>query len=80
MVMVVFVAAVLKSNLEGIPKQKIYMRIKENSIPPCWAGPLAFVGKFSSHLGEIRQNHVKFHLGGLAHFSYELYFYKSFLK
>ena len=50
MVMVVFVVAMLKSNLEGIPKQKIYMRIKESSIPPCRAGPLAFVYKENFHL------------------------------
>ena len=35
--------AMLKPNLERIPNQSIYMRIKENSIPPCWADPIARV-------------------------------------
>ena len=32
--MVVFVVAMMKLILERIPKQNIYMRIKENYIPP----------------------------------------------
>ena len=40
---VTFVVAMLKSNLEKNPKPNIYMRIKENSIPPCLASQLARV-------------------------------------
>ena len=50
MVVVVFVVAMLKSNLKRIPKQNIYMRIKENSDPPCRAGPLARVHMEIFHL------------------------------
>ena len=39
--LVVLVVAILKLNLERIPK--ICMRFKENSIPPCRAGPPAHV-------------------------------------
>ena len=39
--LVVLVVAILKSNLEGIPKTR--MRFKEKSIPPCRAGPPAHV-------------------------------------
>ena len=39
--LVVLVVAILKSNLERIPK--IRMRFKEKSIPPCRAGPPAHV-------------------------------------
>ena len=46
----VLVAAVLKSILGRIPKQKIYMRIKENSIPLCRASPLARNHMESFHL------------------------------
>ena len=43
-VMMMFVVAMLKSNLERISKQNIYVRIKGNSISPCLAGgPLARV-------------------------------------
>ena len=35
-VMVVFAVAMLKLHLIRTPKQNIYMRIKENSIQPCW--------------------------------------------
>ena len=48
--MVVFVAAMLKSNLERIPKQDIHIRIKENSIPPCRVGSLARVHMENFHL------------------------------
>ena len=37
--LVVLVVAILKLNLERIPK--IHMRFKEKSIPPCRAGPPA---------------------------------------
>ena len=42
-IMVVLIVVMLESNLELIPMQIIYMRIKENSIPTCRAGPLARV-------------------------------------
>ena len=47
--------------------------IKENAIPPCRAGSLACVHMESFHLTYVgsRQNQVRSHLGGLAHFSYE---------
>ena len=41
--LVILVVAILKSNLERIPK--IRMRFKEKSIPPCRAGPPAHVHK-----------------------------------
>ena len=46
--LVVLVVAILKSNLERIPK--IRMRFKEKSIPPCRAGPPAHVHMTSFHL------------------------------
>ena len=47
----------LKLNLE---RSKTCMRIKENSIPHCWAGPLArSYRKFSSHLEGYQQNQVR---------------------
>ena len=73
MVLMVFVVAMLKSNLERIPKQNVYMRIKKNPILPCWAGPLARGHMKNFHLTWMRslQNQVRSHLGGLAHFFYE---------
>ena len=73
MVLMVFVVAMLKSNLERIPKQNVYMRIKKNPILPCWAGPLARGHMKNFHLTWMRslQNQVRSHLGGLAHFLYE---------
>ena len=55
--------------------------IKENSIPPCRAGPLAPVHMENFHLIKVgsRQNQVRSRLEGLAHFSYERVFI-SFLK
>ena len=72
-VLMVIVVAMLKSNLERIPKQNVYMHIKKNPIPPCWAGPLARVHMKNFHLTWVgsRQNQVRSHLGGLAHFLYE---------
>ena len=69
--LVVLVVAILKSNLERIPK--IRMRFKEKSIPPCRAGPPAHVHMTNFHLTYVvsRQNQVRSYLGGLAHFSYE---------
>ena len=46
--LVVLVVAILKSNLERIPK--IRMRFKEKSIPPCRAGPPAHVHMTNFHL------------------------------
>ena len=46
--LVVLVVAILKSNLERIPK--IRMRFKEKSIPPCQAGPPAHVHMTNFHL------------------------------
>ena len=46
--LVVLVVAILKSNLERIPK--IRMRFKEKSIPPCRAGPPAHVHMTVFHL------------------------------
>ena len=51
--MVVLVVVMLKSNKEqGTRKEfkNIYMRIKENSIPPCRAGTLAHVHMENFHL------------------------------
>ena len=47
--------------------------IKENTIPPCWAGPLARVHMKNFHLTYVgsRQNQVRSHLGGLAYFWYK---------
>ena len=55
--------------------------IKENSIPPCRAGPLAPVHMENFHLIKVgsRQNQVRSRLEGLPHFSYEHVFI-SFLK
>ena len=65
--LVVLVVAILKSNLERIPK------IRMRFILPCWAGPSANVHMTNFLLTYVgsRQNQVKSHLGGLAHFSYE---------
>ena len=46
--LVVLVVAILKSNLERIPK--IRMRFKETSIPPCRAGLPAHVHMTNFHL------------------------------
>ena len=46
--LVVLVVAILKSNLERIPK--IRMHFKEKSIPPCRAGPLAHADMKNFHL------------------------------
>ena len=46
--LVVLVIAILKSNLERIPKKR--MRFKEKSIPPCRAGPPAHVDMTNFHL------------------------------
>ena len=46
--LVVLVVASLKSNLEIF--QNIRMRFKENSIPPCRAGPPAHVHIINFHL------------------------------
>ena len=76
--LVVLVIAILKSNLERIPKKR--MRFKEKSIPPCRAGPPpAHVDMTNFHLTYVgsRHNQVRSHLGGLAHFSYE---YANFFK
>ena len=57
--------------------------IKENSIPPCWAGPLARVHMENFHLAWVGfpQNQVRSHLGGLARFSHErIIFFYEFLK
>ena len=57
--------------------------IKENSIPPWRAGPLARVHMENIHLTKVGscQNQVRFQLGGLAHFSYEHnIFWLEFLK
>ena len=45
---VVLVVAIVKSNLERIPKTRI--RFKEKSIPPCRAGPPAHVDMTNFHL------------------------------
>ena len=47
--------------------------IKENSIPPWLAGPLEHVHMENFHLTYVGswQNQAKFHLDGLADFSYE---------
>ena len=47
--------------------------IKENSIPPCWAGPLvrAYIENFHLTLVGSWQNQVRSHLGGLVYLSYE---------
>ena len=59
--------------------------IKENSIPPCRAGPIVRVYMKNFHLALVgsRQNHVRSHLGCLAHFSYEhtfSFYTKEFFK
>ena len=56
--------------LINIWKKKL---IKENSMPLYQAGPLARVHMEYFHLTYVgsRQNQVRSHLGGLAHFSYE---------
>ena len=46
--LVVLVVAILKSNLERIPK--IHMRFKEKSIPPCRARPASDVYMTNFHL------------------------------
>ena len=46
--LVVLVVAILKSNLERIPK--IHMRFKEKSIPPCRARPASDVHMTNFHL------------------------------
>ena len=46
--LVVLFVAILKSNLERIPK--IRMRFKEKSIPPCRAGPPSHVHMTNFHL------------------------------
>ena len=46
--LVVLFVAILKSNLERIPK--IRMPFKEKYIPPCWAGPLAHLHMTNFHL------------------------------
>ena len=48
-IMVVFAVAMLKSNLQRIPKQNMYMSVKENVIPSCRAGPLALVHMENFH-------------------------------
>ena len=52
---------------------KILLRFKEKSIPLCRAGPPAHIQMTNFHLTWLgsRQNQVRSHLGGLAHFSYE---------
>ena len=81
--MKVFIVAILKLNLERISRPKIYMRIKENYIPPCRADPLARVhmGNFHHTLVGSRQNQVRSHFIVLS-FSHinTLCFYRSFLK
>ena len=69
--LVVLVVAILKSNLERIPK--IRMRFKEKSIPPCPARPPSDVHMTNFYLTQVGpwQNQVRSYLGGLAHFSYE---------
>ena len=49
------------------------MRFKEKSIPICRAGPPAHVLMTNFHLISVgsRQNQVRSHLGGMAHFSNE---------
>ena len=49
------------------------MRFKEKYVPPCRTGPPARVHMTNFHLNEVgsRQNQVRTHLAGLAHFSYE---------
>ena len=61
--MVVFVVAMLKSNLERIPKQNMHVRIKENSIPPRRISPYARV--------YIKNFHLSF-LGGIPAKSSEI--------
>ena len=70
--LVVLVVVILESNLERISKHT-HMRFKEKSIPPCRAGPPSHVHMTNFHLTQVgsRQNQVRSHLGGLAHFSYE---------
>ena len=53
--MVVLALIMLKLNLEIIPMQIIYVRIKENSIPTCQTGPFALghVENFSWDPGRI---------------------------
>ena len=69
--LVVLVAAILKSNLERIPK--IRVRFKVKFIPPCLAGPPAHDPMTNFYLTKVGswQNQVRSNLGGLAHFSYE---------
>ena len=69
--LVVLVVAILKSNLERIPK--IRMCFKEKSISPCWDGLSANAHMTNFLLTYVgpRQNQVRSHLGRLAHFSYE---------
>ena len=49
-VMVVFIVAMLKSNLERIPNQNIYMPITENSMPLCRSGQPKRVHMKNIHL------------------------------
>ena len=59
------------------------MRFKEKFIPPCRTGPPAHVHMTNFRLTYVgfRQNQVRSHLDGLAHFSYEhASFLKEFLK
>ena len=53
--MVVLALIMLKLNLDIIPMQIIYVRIKENSIPTCQTGPFALghVENFSWDPGRI---------------------------
>ena len=69
--LVVLVVAILKSNLERIPK--IRMCFKEKSVSPCWDGLSANVHMTNFLLTYVgpRQNQVRSHLGQVAHFSYE---------
>ena len=67
--LVVLVVAILKSNLERIPK--IRMRFKEKSIPPCRAGPPAHVHMTNFHLT---------YAGWLTSHTNTLSFLKEFLK
>ena len=82
-IMVVFIAAMLKLNLKRIPKQKIYMRKKENSIALPKLCMLIWTNFFSprwDHLGGIPESSEISRMWTGSLLIHTLCFYRSFLK
>ena len=68
--MLTLTVAILKSNLEIIPKHK-HAHYKKNPTLPGSPTCVCSCEKFSSRLGEIPANEVPSHLGELPYFSHE---------